>query len=180
MLALREGLKRLVQIIFSLRVFDLPPLFQLRGLAYKTLFNGGKGLTIGRNCFFICADFYYEQSKIGSLRIGENVAINHNVELDYSGGMTIGDDVWISQDVLIETHSHAISPGKKADWPIVRSSLEIEDDVWIGAKAVITSNVKRIGRGAIIGACTVVTKDVPAFAIVAGVPGRIIKQRPIE
>ncbi|MBR1446732.1 MAG: acyltransferase [Alloprevotella sp.] len=57
-----------------------------------------------------------------------------------------------------------------------RKKVVIENDVWIGANCIITSNVK-IGEGAVIGAGSVVTHDIPAFTIVAGVPARIIKNR---
>ena len=55
--------------------------------------------------------------------------------------------------------------------------LEICDDVWIGARSIILQNCCRIGTGAIIGAGSVVTKDVPDFAIVGGNPARILKMR---
>lgn len=60
---------------------------------------------------------------------------------------------------------------------INRTSLVIGNDVWIGYNAIITSSCTRIGNGAVIGAGSVVTKDVPAYAIVAGNPARIIRFR---
>lgn len=58
-----------------------------------------------------------------------------------------------------------------------RSSLVINDDVWIGARVIILGNVNSIGRGVIIGAGSVVTKPIPDYAIVGGNPARIIKYR---
>ena len=61
-----------------------------------------------------------------------------------------------------------------------KSKLEIKDNVWIGARAIILGNVRTIGTGAIIGAGSVVTKPVPDYAIVAGNPARIIRYRTKE
>src|SRR3989344_548316 len=91
-------------------------------------FNTGSGLFIGNSCYFIQADFVYKSSNLVKLKIGKNVVVNHHVEIDYSGGVTIKDDVWISQNALIETHSHVVSYAPKIKWPIKRSSLLIEKD----------------------------------------------------
>lgn len=61
-----------------------------------------------------------------------------------------------------------------------KSKLEIKDNVWIGARAIILGNVRTIGTGAIIGAGSVVTKPVPDYTIVAGNPARIIRYRTKE
>ena len=58
-----------------------------------------------------------------------------------------------------------------------KTELVIGDDVWIGNRVTILSNCRRIGNGAIIGACSVVTKDVPNYAIVAGNPAKVIRYR---
>ena len=58
-----------------------------------------------------------------------------------------------------------------------KTTLEIEDDVWIGRRATIIAKNYKIGKGAIIGACAVVTKEVPPYAIVAGNPAKIVGYR---
>ncbi|MEN6383760.1 MAG: CatB-related O-acetyltransferase [Phycisphaerales bacterium] len=60
---------------------------------------------------------------------------------------------------------------------IGRNALEIGNDVWVGQNVIITPSVKRVGNGAVIGAGSVVTKDVPDYAVVAGNPAKIIKYR---
>ena len=114
----------------------------------------------------------------GHLRFADDVKINRNVEIDYSGGVTIDAGAWISQNVIIETHEHVIGPGPKDEWRIERSPLVIGADAWIGANAVVLASVRSIGAGAIVGAGAVVVEDVPAMAIVGGVPARIIGERP--
>ena len=93
------------------------------------------------------------------------------VHFDNSGDITIGSGVTIHRNVCIFTHEHDHS----RDVPIrgsgvVISSLDIGDDVFIGAGAIILSKVNKIGTGAIIGAGSVLTKDVGEYEIWAGNP----------
>ncbi len=114
----------------------------------------------------------------GELTVGANVGINHHSELDYSGGLVIEDDVWISQYVVIETHEHVITDRRrKKEQPIALDGLTIGRDAWIGAFAVILPGVQRIGEGAIVGAGAVVVQNVGDWEIVGGVPARVIGRR---
>ena len=110
---------------------------------------------------------------IHKLQIGHGTHINHGCLLDGIGGLTIGDNCSVSYGCKIMTGSHNVNS------PIFKGNhgpIYIEDFVWIGVNAVILSNVK-IGKGAIVCAGAVVTKNVPAYAIVGGVPARIIGER---
>ena len=89
------------------------------------------------------------------------------------GGIAIGNEVFIGPKVNLITINHDVNPENSSATygrPIV-----IEDKVWIGINSTILPGVK-IGYGAIVGAGSVVTKDVPAMTIVAGNPARIIKR----
>lgn len=165
-----EAARRFIQLLVGIQLFDLPPLLQLRCLTYRLLFGSGSGLLVGSNCMFIVP----HGKSDGYLRVGENVKFNRNVEIDYSGGITIGNDVWISQNVLIETHDHIPSRKTKSEWKLESSPLTIEDGVWLGANVTVLGAVSSIGKGAVVAAGAVVTKDVAAYEIVVGIPARVI------
>ena len=109
---------------------------------------------------------------------GKNVKICKTAKLDKRGTLILGDNVYIGRRTYLITHCHPIKEYK--DWqnkkPIC-TRLEIEDDVFIGYGATILPQVERIGRGAIIGAQAVVTKNVKPWTIVAGNPARVIGKR---
>lgn len=112
----------------------------------------------------------------GELDLGDNVSVNPFACL--SGKLQIGNGVRIASHVSIVGFNHGFDD---IDTPIFRQPLTskgitIEDDVWIGANAVVLDGV-RIGRGAIIAAGAVVSQDIPAYAIVGGVPARVLKSR---
>lgn len=115
----------------------------------------------------------------GELKIGARTAINEGSMIAATLSVTIGEDCMFAPRVYVLDVDHRFD---SREIPIarqgyLRSPVVIEDDVWIGAHAVITRGV-RIGRGAIIAANSVVTKDVPPYAIAGGVPARVIKFRP--
>ena len=112
------------------------------------------------------------------IKLGHNVQFGHDCRIDTSA--MIGNNVLIASDVrLVGRHDHDISvPGqtiwngsKLHDDPIV-----VEDDVWIGEGCIILGGTT-IGKGSVVAAGSVVTKDVPACMIVAGNPARAIRPR---
>ena len=115
-------------------------------------------------------------SDASNLKIGKNVRINENVFIQAA---TIGDNVMIAPNVAILSSTHSYD---RLDIPMVEQTDSfgfppiIGSDVWIGRNVVIKHGVT-IGDGAIVGACSLVTKDVPDFAVVGGVPAKIIKYR---
>lgn len=105
------------------------------------------------------------------LCLGTGIDIGEFVLIRASGGVSIGSRVLIAAHAVITSRTH---PKELPRFGVnVDASIVIEDDVWIGAGAVILPGV-RIGRGAIIGAGAVVTKNVAAGEIVAGVPARFL------
>jgi acetyltransferase-like isoleucine patch superfamily enzyme len=111
------------------------------------------------------------------LTLGSRIDIGEYTHIRASGGVTIGDRVLVAAGAVITSREHpAALPrfGVVADAPVV-----IEDDVWIGAGAIVLPGVT-IGRGAIVGAGAVVTGAVAPFTIVGGVPARMIGAVPRE
>ena len=116
----------------------------------------------------------------GQVIIDENVSINSGVMInaDIGGNIHIGRYTLIGPNVVIRSAEHKFS---NLDIPIRNqghniSNIFIEEDVWICSNCVITSGVT-IGRGSVIAAGSVVTKDVAPFSVVGGVPAAIIKRR---
>ena len=110
---------------------------------------------------------------IGDPVVGEGTWIGAFTVVDGSGGLTIGAGCDISSGVHIYTHSSALRCVSGREYPTVdRAPVTIGNRVFIGANAVINKGVS-IGDAAIVGAGAVVTRDVPAGAVVTGVPASI-------
>ena len=107
-----------------------------------------------------------------NITVGKNVFINSGCCFQDQGGIEIGNNVLIGQQVVIATINHDLIPQKRAN--MLLSPVKIGNDVWIGAHATILAGVT-IGNGAVIAAGAVVTKDVPENTVVGGVPAKIIK-----
>ena len=113
-----------------------------------------------------------------NLSIGDNVSIHPMCYIDATGGIYIGNDVSIAHMVTVMSTTHLFDD---ATIPIKDQGCEskktvIKNNVWIGAKTTVLYGVK-ISQGSILGANSVVNKDVPEFSIAAGIPAKIIKER---
>lgn len=105
-----------------------------------------------------------------SIRIGKRCVIMNNCLFMGAGGITIEDDCMIAANCQIISNNH--DPLER--WVLLCKPVHICQNVWLGAGSTILPGVT-IGANAIIGASAVVTKDVPANAVVAGIPARIVK-----
>jgi putative colanic acid biosynthesis acetyltransferase WcaF len=110
------------------------------------------------------------------IKIGIDTSIGPRVNIYNLGYVTIGNNVVISQDVYLCGGTHDY---KDPTMPLIKSNIIIEDYVWVGAGAFIGPNV-RIGEGAVVGARTVVVKDVEPWTVVAGNPAKMIKKRDMK
>ena len=117
-----------------------------------------------------------------NVHIGKKVSLNYGVWIaanqDENGKVDIRDNVLIGPYTVLHSGNHNY---KNSDMPIYQQGFTfnrilIEEDVWIAARCTILSGVT-IGKGAVVAAGSVVTKDVPPYAVVAGIPAKVISQR---
>lgn len=121
--------------------------------------------------FTLFPPFYTDCGK--NIHIGKNVFINCCCHFQDQGGIYIGDGALIGSNVVLATINHGQDPKERGDnYP---SPIHIGKNVWIGSHATVLPG-RTIGDNAIVAAGAVVTKDVPAGAVVGGVPAKIIKQ----
>jgi len=110
------------------------------------------------------------------IRIGRDSLVGEYSVIRGQGGVVIGDRVYTSPFTQIIAVNHVFSDPQRpfVEQGITAEGIVIEDDVWLGAGAIITDGV-RVGKGAVVAAGAVVTQDVPAHTVVAGVPAKPIK-----
>lgn len=128
------------------------------------------GMAIGKETYI---DRHSHIMSPNKLKVGNFTHINRLSTLDARGRLTIGDSVSISHGVMIMTGSHDI---ETKSFAVRFLPITIEDYVWIGCGAIVLQNVT-IGEGAVVAAGAVVTKDVPPYTIVGGIPAKIIGSR---
>lgn len=158
----------------------------------------GDNVAIGKDCYLNCLS-------LEGVRLGDNVRLKQNVWLQVTshltergkgitigengyigpycllgggGGITLGRNVTLgaSVDLLAENHRFDSTEAPINQQGVIRKGIVIEDDCWIGNKAVILDGVT-IGRGSVVGAASVVTRDVSPGSVVAGNPARMLRSR---
>lgn len=135
----------------------------------RELWNEISGSQMGSDST-ILVPFY---TNIGQFtRIGKNVFINHACSFLDMGGITIEDDVLIGPKVNLITEGHPLNPAERKALTV--QPIVIKRNAWIGAAVTILPGVT-VGENSVVAAGAVVTKDVPANTVVAGVPAKIIK-----
>lgn len=141
----------------------------------RRLFLGTR-MTLGKN---VMIDEGVRFDRPENVQVGSNAFIGRGSFVHGGGGVSIGNDVLIGPGVKIWTTDHRFDsralPMRQQGHDF--GPVSIGDDVWLGANAVVLKDVT-IGEGAVVAAGSVVTKDVPPYAVVAGVPARQIGVRP--
>lgn len=138
------------------------------------------GIHIGDNSFVMHGSvlhvYNFRNLPHAFIRIGANSLIGELNVLRGQGGITIGDRVYTAPMVQMLAVNHVFDDPARpmVEQGITADGIVIEDDVWIGAGAIITDGV-RICKGAVVAAGAVVTQDVPAYTVVGGVPARVLR-----
>ncbi len=121
-------------------------------------------------CFNLFPPFTTDCGK--NIHLGKGVFINSGCRFQDQGGITIGDYSLIGHNVVLATLNHNLNPEKRGN--LIPSPIKIGKRVWIGSNTTVLPGIT-IGDNAVIGAGSVVTKDVPENMVAAGNPARVIK-----
>jgi acetyltransferase-like isoleucine patch superfamily enzyme len=170
----------------------------------RTRIRFPRRLSVGRHCF-LGGDSEINALAVNGMRLGDNVRIREqawvqatSVLTDPGVGLVIGSDTYIGPrcvlgagggitigarvtfgagvQLLAENHEFRDTSRPIQDQGVTRAGITVEDDVWVGNQVIVLDGV-RVGRGAVIGAGAVVTKDVPSLAIAVGNPARVVGTR---
>ncbi len=167
---LKQVLRRLKHLFLDFNIFLLTcvgyvPIHQFRKLYYRL-----SGVAIGKQTSFHWRTRFYRPS---GLNVGSNTIIGNDAMLDARNGITIGNNVSLSMGVWIWTMQH---DPQDPHYGAEGAPVVIKDYAWVSCRVVILPGVT-IGEGAVVAAGAVVTKDVPDYAIVGGVPAKVIGER---
>ena len=193
-----KNIEKIRKLIFQIYIAILTPIptfigQKIRYFGYKPFFKSTRGvfrieegvtilgfenIELGENITFMKNSYIYAHDN-GKLTIGDNFTINTNSQLGASfGKIEIGDNCAIAPNCVLRASNHNF---ENTNIPFIKQGhtfgeIILEDDVWIASNSVITANTK-IGKSSIIGAGSVVTKNIEPFSIMGGVPAKLIRKR---
>lgn len=143
------------------------------------LVNRGK-IKVFKNVIIRPSSHIYAGSKTSIIEFGEGTEIGNHSTISAHNAIIFGKDVLTGPHIFVSDHNHeycnpAIAVSKQGVRYDKGGKVTIGDGTWIGTNAVIVGNV-RIGRHCVVGANSVVTKDIPDYCVAAGIPAKIIKK----
>jgi acetyltransferase-like isoleucine patch superfamily enzyme len=133
----------------------------------------GRGIVLGDGCAIAAEAFLH-----GPVTLGRDVSVNARATLDGgTRGITVGDGTRIATGATLFAFDHGLAPDRPVkDQPVRSKGITVGSDVWIGANAGVTDGVV-IGDHAVVAMGAVVTRDVPPWALVGGVPAQVLGDR---
>lgn len=155
----------------------------LQSVGQNTVFEGTFSVplccrvTIGDECL-LAPGISFVVTETGSITLGNRVYIGRNCVLSSDAGISIGDNSMLAEFVSVIDANHSFEKNgiPIRDQDLRSQPIKIGSDVWIGRSCAILCGTT-IGDGAVIGANSVVTRDIPAYAVACGAPARVIKYR---
>ena len=160
-------IRRLTTIILEFIVMKLHFVGYVPSHHFRRFFYRLFGMKIGRGSTIHMGARFYDPRNI---QIGQDSIIGEGAVLDGRDKLIIGDHVDIASEVMIYNSEHNV---QSANFEAIKKPVVIEDYVFVGPRAIILPGIK-IGKGAVVGAGAVVTKDVGEYEIVGGVPAKVI------
>jgi acetyltransferase-like isoleucine patch superfamily enzyme len=168
--ALPKILNRFYNYFLDLELMILRWVSHIPSHTVRKFFYRMAGMKIGKGSVIHMWANFFEPNGI---TVGEDTIIGDHAFLDGRAPLYIGNHTDIASSVMIYNSEHDL---ENEDFSAREEPVEIGDYVFIGPRAIILPGVK-IGKGAVVAAGAVVTKDVPDFAIVGGIPARVIGER---
>jgi acetyltransferase-like isoleucine patch superfamily enzyme len=149
---------------------------QIMGLSKRGIVFGDR-CTVGRYAMVTPTNIFGGEPGEG-LKVGDNSNIGHFAFVGCSGYIEIGDRVLMGPRVTLLAENHRFDDGGLSIklQGVERETITIGDDCWLGAGSIVLAGVS-IGSGSVVAAGSVVTEDVPAMTVVAGVPARFVRER---
>lgn len=180
-----ESLDKCIRLARLIAARSRATWFRMRGATLDRKVNIGRNCVIWQPWTFSAGTrldmeesvFIKTVAKTSVVSLGDFVFIGKGVEFDVQESLHIGSHVLIAPGVFITDHNHRVSARLRINQQdCIAKSVRIEDDVWIGANAVVLPGVT-LGKGSVIAAGSVVTRDVMPMTIVAGAPAKLIRER---
>lgn len=151
-------------------------------LSLPILLGGAPRISVGSHVYFGPGCWLLTHKPGGRLEIGDGTSLAGNCVLSAALDIRIGRSVLFARNVYISDHRHGFSqPGV----PVLDQGIEdlrpvtVEDGAWLGQNVVLLPGVT-VGKGAVVGANSVIREDVPPRSVVAGAPGRVVRRLPTE
>lgn len=154
------------------------------GIGKGCVLEGGDNIVIGKDTFIgegselLAYRSHFDRPLDSRLIIGEHVRITARCRITCAGTVRIGNDALFGPDVFITDHNHGMdpeAPGGYSPQDITVKDVTIGEGVWLGQRVCVLPGVT-IGAHSIIGANSVVTRDIPPYSMAVGMPVRVIKQ----
>lgn len=154
------------------------------GIGLGCVVEGNENITIGKDSFIgegselLAYKFHFDKPLDSHLTIGNHVRITARCRITCAGNICIGNDSLLGPDVFITDHNHGMNPELKGGYSpqdITVKDVMIGEGVWLGQRVCVLPGVT-VGNHSIIGANSVVTKNIPPYSMAVGAPARIVKQ----